>query len=412
MTHSAEPASATAQITEAATRRVTAAGEERLCRLAAISLFDVCACIRGGRGRLGGAWAGDAGGLALAAHARDLDDLHPETLTHPAGVVWPAVIAASRSQDISGARAATAAAIGYELCAATARLLDAEARRFWHPTTVAGLVGAAGAAAWIDAEDAHLTAAVGHALSLAGGSIVCMLELSETRFVHRAHAANAGLLAARSAAAGLRATRLGLESPRGFLTAFASDADPAALLGDGDPAIAGAMYRLHPATGFAQGAIDAARTLAPIAPGPVASLRVDVSPAAAALAGNVAPSTDDDAWWSVPHAVAVALTSDPAVAFAGGLTPQPATLALARLCTLEATRSDLGARVQLELADGRSLAATVAVPTGHPLAPLTDEQRIGKWNSLAGEGGGAAFGRALAIGERPFAETVGALLGA
>ena len=206
------------------------------------------------------------------------------------------------------ARAVAAAAIGYEMCAATARLLGPEARRFWHPAAVAGVVGAAAAAEWIEGEGTNLVDAVGHALSLAGGSIVCMLERSDTRFVHRAHAAGAGLLAARSAAAGLAATRFGVESPRGFLAAFQSSADPQAAAGGSGVAIAEVAYRLHGASGFAHGAIDAARRLAPLEPGDITGLAVDVSPAAAALAGSLAPAGDDDAWWSVPHAVAVALT--------------------------------------------------------------------------------------------------------
>ncbi len=309
------------------------------------------------------------------------------------------------------ARAVAAAAIGYEMCAATARLLGPEARRFWHPAAVAGVVGAAAAAEWIEGEGTNLVDAVGHALSLAGGSIVCMLERSDTRFVHRAHAAGAGLLAARSAAAGLAATRFGVESPRGFLAAFQSSADPQTAAGGSGVAIAEVAYRLHGASGFAHGAIDAARRLAPLEPGDITGLAVDVSPAAAALAGSLAPAGDDDAWWSVPHAVAVALTEDPAAEFPAGLSTSPAALQLAARCALVTTRSDLGAAVRVELASGASLAETVDVPTGHAGNPLSDAQRIGKWDRLAGEGGAEAFARALEIGSQPFARTLDALLG-
>jgi len=230
------PSAATAQIVAAARRRIEAADWAELTRHAGLSIFDFAACVRGGRRRTDASWAGEPERLALDAHALDRDDLHSSTLVHPGGIVWPAVIVSAQQQHVSGREATFAAALGYELCVATARLLGSDGKRFWHATALAGTVGAAAAAAWVYRRHDHLVSAVGHAFSIAGGSTTCMLERSDTRYVHRAHAAAAGVLAARAACAGLDGTRFGIEAAQGFLAAVRSDAALASATDDGPPA--------------------------------------------------------------------------------------------------------------------------------------------------------------------------------
>jgi 2-methylcitrate dehydratase PrpD len=411
MTEQPGDQSGTAQVVAAALRRLEEADAEGLARHAGFSLFDFAACVRGGRAKQDLSWADEPARLALAAHLLDRDDLHPPTLAHPGGVVWPAVVTAARGRPVSGADAVAAVALGYEVCAAVARLLGPDGRRFWHATAVAGTAGAAAAAARTNDGLASVVDAVGHALSVAGGSIVCILERSDTRLVHRAHAATAGVLAARAAGAGLGGTRFGLESPRGFLAAVGSSTELPSVTGAGPPAIAETAFRLHAASGFAHAAIDAAAELGPLAPDQVGAVSIEVSPAAAALAGLPAPVDDAEAWWSIQHAVAVVLTSGDADQLESGRSRSAEVTSLASRCSLETTRSDLGARIQVELRSGQRLEAEAASATGHPERPLTDAQRLRKWELLAGGGAPEALAQALAVADLPFADTVGQLLG-
>jgi 2-methylcitrate dehydratase PrpD len=166
-------------------------------------------------------------------------------------------------------------------------------------------VGAAVAAALaLGLDEEHVADAAGHAASVAGGSIVAILERSGTRVFHRSHAAATGIAAARAAAAGLRATREGLESKRGLFAAMSGD--PEALLAERERlAIEETTFRIYAASGFAHAAIEAARELAPVES--AERIEVEVPPATAALAAIVDPQTDEEAWWSTQYAVAVTL---------------------------------------------------------------------------------------------------------
>jgi 2-methylcitrate dehydratase PrpD len=241
----------------------------------------------------------------VSAHLLDRDDVDWASLTHPGGVVWPAVLTLGGEGGASPDELERAACAGYEATVRLALALGPEHRRYWHATATAGSVGAAiGGALALGLDEQRAATAVGHASSVAGGSIVCMLERSGTRFFHRAHAAATGVAAARSAGAGLAATQNGLDGERGLFAAMGGSAG-----GLGEPrsraAIEEVAFRLHAATGFAQAAIEAAAELAPIA----ASARVvlELPPAAAAMSGSTRPETREDAWWSAPYAVAVTL---------------------------------------------------------------------------------------------------------
>jgi 2-methylcitrate dehydratase PrpD len=264
---------------------------ERIRRPAGRALFDYLSCLEAGRRAQPGLPD------AAAASLLDRDDLHWPSLTHPGAVIWAVV------QECGGD--ARAAAVGYEATARLGLALGPEHRRHWHVTATAGTVGAAIAAAFARGlGDDGIVAAAGHAISVAGGSILAILERSGTRFFHRAHAARAGIAAADAAEAGLVGTRGGLEPDRGLFAA--TGGSPTDLDAGRDRlAIEETTFRIHAATGFAQAAVEAARELAPI--DGAGRVVVEVPPAAVAPAGNTDPQSDEEAWWSVPYAVAVSL---------------------------------------------------------------------------------------------------------
>jgi len=265
--------------------------EKRVRRPAGRALFDHIACLEAGRRafpRL------DA---AAAACALDRDDLHWPSITHPGAIVWPVV------RECGGD--ARAAAAGYEVTVRLGLALGPGHRCYWHTSATAGAVGAAVAAALaLGLDEERIADAAGHAASVAGGSIVAILERSGTRLFHRSHAAATGVAAARAAAAGLHATREGLESEHGLFAAMSGDAN-ALLAGRAQLAIEETTFRIYAACGFAHAAIEAARELAPVES--AERIEVEVPPATAALAAIVDPQTDEEAWWSTQYAVAVTL---------------------------------------------------------------------------------------------------------
>src|SRR3954454_3965817 len=142
---------------------------------AARAVFDFCGGV-GGAGRAA-AWPADhAGRLAAAAHARDQDDLHLASVTHPGGIVWSAVAACGLETDATWGEAAAAAALGYELVVRLAEAAGPEHRSWWHATTTAGVAGAAGAAGLLLGDRALVAPALGHALSVTSGSAQAQRE--------------------------------------------------------------------------------------------------------------------------------------------------------------------------------------------------------------------------------------------
>jgi 2-methylcitrate dehydratase PrpD len=317
------------------------------------ALFDHLACLTAGR-RVAPAGLGDAGAAALL----DRDDIHWPSLTHPGAIVWP-VLAATGADGELRWRAAHA---GYEVTARLGRALGPEHRRHWHTTTTAGTIGGAVAAAV--ALGADPVAAAGHATSLAGGSIVAVLERSGTRAIHRDHAAATALRCARAAA--IPATRDGLEHPQGLFAAMGGS--PADLTAPAErTTLEELRFRAHATNGFAQALVEAARALAPADPG--TDVRVEAPAAALALADEPAPRDPESAWWSCQHAVAVALL--------GRDLEDPATVADPVVAAL---------RARIDLRASREGASTVVAGGRREerveARPLTDADLVAKWHTL------------------------------
>lgn len=372
-------------------------------------LFDHWACRRAGDALLPPRWQAEpVARQAAAGCVADRDDVHWETVTHPGSIIWPVVIDVGGRTDAEGASALRAAVLGYEVCARLAAALGPAHRRHWHATATAGTVGAAMSAALLLGLDASgVTTALGHAVSVAGGSSRGLVERSATKVFHRAHAARTGVACAEAALL-MPATRMGLEAPDGLLGAMSTAPDPDRLIA---PVVRWAIertaIRLYAASGFAHAAMEAAVELA--GHGEVAAItrvRLAVSPAARTLAGVALPITDEQAWWSVQHAVATCLVHrDPAV-LESGLQDDPRVLRLLGCAEFDGDHTGIGATVTVDWADGRRQTASVDVPIGHPDRPATADQLLAKWTTLAGGDGERMLAAAGRLGSETLRKVV------
>ncbi len=319
------------------------------------------------------------------------------------------VAACALEREVTVGEAIAAAALGYELTVRLGESAGPEHRQRFHLTATAGTVGASGAAArLLGADDAAVAAAVGHAVSVAGGSLQAIVERSGTRFLHRAHAASTGLACARAACSGLGATRHGLESGRGAFAA-APEAPAVNLLASRPTTcLEETGYRLHAATGFAQAAVDAALAIGRLDPLEVERVTVTVSPpAAAALASNPTPADAEEAWWSIEHAVAVCLAAGDADALAGGLTGRQDVLALCGRIEVEPGGSGWEAAVEAVLGGGSVRTAAVDCALGHAGRPASDDDLTRKWRRLTGADGASFLARLLVVDDAaPFASVL------
>ena len=263
-------------------------------RAAGRARFDYLACRNAGE-RHAPASLGPAGVAALG----DLDDLHWPSLTHLGAIVWAAIDECGGDEE----RIWRAAHMGYEVGGRLGLALGAEHRRYWHVSCTAGTVAAAIAAATALGTDP--ISAAGHALSVAGGSILCILEYTDTRVLHRDHAMATGVRCARGAE--LSAVEDSLEHPRGFLAAMGGS--PAGLVEPRPRTVLEELsFRRYATSGFNQAAVEVAQEFGPIDGGcELAEIELAVPDATAAIAGIADPGTREQAWWSCQHAVAATL---------------------------------------------------------------------------------------------------------
>ncbi|WP_338664791.1 MmgE/PrpD family protein [Pararoseomonas sp. SCSIO 73927] len=153
-----------------------------------------------------------------AAHALDYDDV--ALRGHPSAVLVPAILAEGEALGATGAEMVAAYVAGYEVWAELiAHDEDFHHEKGWHPTGVFGAVGAAAACArlrGLDAERAAHAVALGASQSAGLGANFGTM----TKPFHAGRAAQAGVMSARLAQAGMTASLDAIEHPRGFLYAI------------------------------------------------------------------------------------------------------------------------------------------------------------------------------------------------
>lgn len=167
---------------------------------------------------------------AAASHVAEQDDVHNGSVFHPATVVFPPALAVAQALGASGRELLTACVAGYEVGIRVGEFLGRSHYRVFHTTGTAGTLAAAAAVGRLLGLDA---AGMRHAFGSAGTQSAGLWEFlrtaADSKQLHTAHAAGAGLMAAYLAADGFTGAAQILEGPQGMAAGMSSDADPARL---------------------------------------------------------------------------------------------------------------------------------------------------------------------------------------
>src|ERR671937_884064 len=195
------------------------------------------ASVFGGGFGTSAAWAALANGTA--AHALELDDVTTESSLHPGVAVIPPAFALAEELGSPPSALLEAVVAGYEVTMRVGNALNpasAYARGF-HPTGVAGVFGAAMAAGRLLGLDANrLEPALGHAGTLASGSLEYLSDGAWTKRLNPGWAGHAGITAAYLAKEGFSGPATALEGRLGLLHAYSDDPRPHRLVSNlGDP---------------------------------------------------------------------------------------------------------------------------------------------------------------------------------
>jgi len=338
------------------------------------------------------------------AHSLDFDDTHAEASLHASAPIVSAAMAAAEMSGASGRDFITAVVAGYEVQIRLSLALDPSAHydRGFHPTATCGVFGATIAAGRLLGLDAAgIESALGIALSQAAGSLQFLADGAWTKRSHVGQAAQNGLMAATLAAEGFKGPKEAIEGKRGFLRAYAPDADAAkATAGLG---AAWETLRLavkpYPSCRYTHAAMDALATLKQehdIRAEDIEAVEIGLPETGWKIVGEPEddkrnPQSVVDGQFSMPFCAAVVLREGTLSwdHYATHLT-DPDTRALGQLVSTivdpqaQAAYPANMAGVARVTSRGETFEAFVEVPKGEPGNFLDESEFLEKFNTLCG----------------------------
>ena len=167
---------------------------------------------------------------AAASHVAEQDDVHNGSVFHPATVVFPVALAMAQTLGSSGQQLLTAAVAGYEVGIRVGEFLGRSHYKVFHTTGTAGtLAAAAVAGSLLGLNAGQMQHAFGSAGTQSAGLWEFLRTAADSKQLHTAHAAAAGLMSACLASDGFTGAAQILEGPQGLAAGMSSDADPAKL---------------------------------------------------------------------------------------------------------------------------------------------------------------------------------------
>lgn len=334
-----------------------------------------------------------------SAHSLEVDDGYTPGSVHPSSVCFPAVLAAAEARGSDTTTTVRALAVALE---AVSRLAAAGHPATWrnhfHNTPLAGVVGATCGVAVLHGLDAdRLHDALGVAASHAGGLFAFLGKDAEVKRIHPGKAARDAIVSVELAEAGVTGPRPILETPHGYVAAFADGGFDAGVLLDGlgeHWVVLDSYVKPYPSCRHLHGPIDAVRALRAahgVAAPDVARVDVATYTVASHHAGTRVEALLD-AQMSIPFAVATALVHDEVglTEFGRDARRDPGVLDLVDRVHVRADQqADADyptlrtAVVTLTCHDGRELTERVPLPYGEPGNPVSDEEMTAKLVRLA-----------------------------
>ncbi|MGB3553281.1 MAG: MmgE/PrpD family protein, partial [Jannaschia sp.] len=243
----------------------------------------------------------------------EMDDLHRAAILHAGDTVCPAALAVGLRGDGTGASLLDAVVRGYEAAIRIGRVAASGGYTPFYNSGTCGVFGAAMAAADLEGlTEEGMADALAQAAMQAAGIWQCRLEPGFSKQLACAHAARAGVLSARLGAVGFTGPRRILTGRLGFFASFYPAAEMATLTA---PTVGWAIEEVsvkpYPACRHTHPAIAAALDLRDCLSSPPDALELRTYGAALAFCDAPRPETDDEARFSLQHAVAVTLIHGP-----------------------------------------------------------------------------------------------------
>ena len=340
-----------------------------------------------------------------AGHSIEFDDTHSASSSHPGVAVFPAALGAATMADVEAAEMLRGVILGYEAMCRLGRAADPPGQyaAHFHPTATTGTIGAAVASASIFGLNVDETvSAIGIASTMAAGSMQFLEDGAWTKRLHPGAAARNGLEAATLARFGFQGTVDGIGGARGFLAAYTRSGHAERMLEDWGHRpleVHATGIKAHTCCRYNQAPIDALLELSSdngLAAADIAGVQVGLPSVAIDIVAapedhKRRPESIVDAQFSLPFAIAVALSSGKAGLTEytmANLTSPPVLDIMDRVsyhvdpAVDAAYPQHWGASVRVETVDGRLFEKRVIDPKGDPDNPFTELDLEAKFHDL------------------------------
>jgi aconitate decarboxylase len=338
--------------------------------------------------------AGAAMVNAFQAHAQEFDAVHEGAVVHAMAAPLACALGwAEAYGGVSGERLIRAVVAGVDV-AATLGLCSRAPMRFFRPATCGGFGAAAALALLADLDEEQTRDALGIYYGQCAGTMQAHIEASPQLAMQMGFAARNAVAAVELARRFMPGPRAPISGPFGYFALFDGKADPAPFDELGRAWRVGELsHKPFPAGRATHGGIDGLQRLVAdhgIAAGQVEAGRFIVPPLTYRLVGRppIRDMTVAYARLCLAYCGAVCLERGTVGLddFSSRALAGPETLALAgRLAVIADRNPDPNAlhpiRVELDLADGRTLGCDIGDVLGSPARPLSTEAARAKFTT-------------------------------
>jgi 2-methylcitrate dehydratase PrpD len=334
-----------------------------------------------------------------SSHVMEMDDLHRQSIFHPAASILPAVFAAGEKGHVSGRDLILGILAGYETGIRAALAAGKSHYEYWHTTATCGTFGAAaGAAKVLGLDTGPFVWALGSAGTQSSGLWEFLSEGAMSKQLHPGKSSMNGLLAVLLAQKGFTGSSRIFEGEKGFLKATSDDYD-LDILTDG----LGETYhtarnsiKYYASCGHTHSAIEAALKAwgdkhADVKD--IQSVTIHIYQEALDLLEEVEANTPYLAKFNLPFCVATALNFGHVDLddFTDERLDNPEILRLMDIISFQANPEltrlyphKWPSRVEIKLANGKRYKGYCEYPKGDPENPFSEKELIDKFNKLCG----------------------------
>jgi 2-methylcitrate dehydratase PrpD len=333
----------------------------------------------------------------IMSHILELDDVHRNSILHPAAPVIPAALALAEREEANGKTLLTAIVAGYEAAIRVGEAVGPSHYKFWHNTGTCGAFGAAAASGRILRMDSEeMASALGSAGTQASGLWQFMTEGAMSKHLHPGKAASNGVLSALLANGRFTGSTSILEGEKGFFSATSNDCTPGRIVeGLGENLkVLETSFKVHASCRHTHPAVDAALQIMEredIRSEEITKVVVNVYPDAVKIAGIENPRTPYEAKFSLKYCVCAGLSKGRLGVdeFSEELLHDQGIRSLMRQCDI-VIDSELGemypaiwpSTVELIIGRGKRYTASVDYPLGDPENPLPLKDLVAKFRAL------------------------------